>query len=283
MKNDETTKGEIYADTINMIQMDAPNKGHAVERVPREELLYGFELEAKDFFEELDDDNDMSAEDCVADLLPRLVSIIPLAAFDPIEPEHKGILFYNKEITEDNVSAACSDLMRCHLNLKGDTPIWLHFSSVGGSIYAGLVMCSTIHQIQRMGRDVNIHIQGVAMSMGSLIAQVCDTRTIEDNAFFMLHEMSDVVAGSLSTLKNEVKFSQMVEDACNRLYSARTGKSPSYYEGKTKNTNWYMTASEALSEGLVDEVIPMPRFTYTAPAPAKERRARKGKNESAQS
>ena len=265
----------VHAEVANFFEADVMN--HSDEKLPRTELLWQFEQAAREYAASLDPDTE---PDIIGGLLPALLEEVPLAAFDPILPEHEGIIFFNQEITEGGVEAACNDLMRCHLNLKEGKPIWIHFSSLGGSIFDGLVLCSTIHQIQRQGRDVNIHIQGVAMSMGSLIAQVCDTRTIEESAFFMLHEMSDNVSGNLSSLKNEVKFSQVIEETCLRLYSARTGKPLEYYATKTAKGNWYMTAAEAKEEGLVDEVIPMPRFTYTPPAPARPRRARRTTKES---
>lgn len=242
------------------------------ETLPREELLFRFKTVAGQVLSEADPDD--TPDKTVERLLPLLVTEIPQSAFEDVLPHHEGIVFIHGDIVEEDVPALCSDLMRVHLNLKEDKAIQIHYSSEGGSINGGLALCSTIHQIQRAGRDVNIHIQGVAMSMGSLVAQVCDTRTIEESAFMMIHELTEEnIRGRLSHIKCEVAYSQMVEDACNRIYSARTGKPPSYYADKTAVANYYLTAQQALEEKLVDQVIPMPRFTYTPPAPPRQRRS----------
>jgi ATP-dependent protease ClpP protease subunit len=43
-----------------------------------------------------------------------------------------------------------------------------------------------------------------------------------------------------------------------QIYSSRTGKNPDYYREKLTEHNWYLSAEEALAEGLVDEVLPPP-------------------------
>ena len=249
------------------------------ETMPRHDLLASMRLMAGQLVEEmeegLDPDEELDTDDILDKVLTEVVQLVPVAAFDPILPSARGVLFFNKEITEQVVNDMQIDLWTCHLNLKEGAPIWIHFSSQGGSIFDGLVLASAIHSLQREGREVNIHIQSTAMSMGSVMAQACDTRTIEETAFFMLHEMQDTLHGRLTDLINDVKFDQAVEDQCLRLFAARTGKPISYYADKHRITNWYLTAQEALAEGLVDEVLPPPRFIYTAPEPAKDRTPRK--------
>jgi hypothetical protein len=57
----------------------------------------------------------------------------------------------------------------------------------------------------------------------------------------------------------------------------------SYYQGKLKKRNWYLTAQEALDEKLVDEIIEAPFYAHSAvkhvPKPPKRPTTRKSNKE----
>jgi ATP-dependent protease ClpP protease subunit len=139
-------------------------------------------------------------------------------------------------------------------------PIRLNLCSTGGSVFAGLGAVSTIFDLQREGRKVNVHVQGLAASMASVIMQAADYRTIESTAHILLHKISYGMRGSADEHQEELEFTNNLHQSMFSIYSARTGKPVSYYFEKLKKTNWFMTAETALAEGLVDEVVPPPRF-----------------------
>lgn len=199
-------------------------------------------------------------------LVSELVSAVPTAAFDAIQPFDEGILFFHGSVEETEVQDLQHDLVRAHLNLPPGMPILLNLSSTGGSVYAGLALVSTIYDIQRKGRSVNVHIQGVAMSMASVIAQVANHRTIEPSAFFMLHKISYGLRGSTDDHEEELAFTNKLHEAMFSIYSARTGKKPEEYMAKLRKTNLYLDAREALKEGLVDEIIDAPLYKTAIPA-----------------
>lgn len=228
----------------------------------RKELLFAFEQIAKKLARE---DKDAVVPEYLDKLIPELIEEVPAAAFEPVQPVDEGILFYHGTVDESEVVDFQHDLMRAHLNLPKGVPITLNLSSVGGSVFAGLALISTIYEIQRAKRKVNVHVQGVAMSMGSVIAQVADYRTIEPSAFFMLHEVSYSMRGSTADHEEEREFSTKLQDALYRHYTARTGKPLSYYQENLYRRNWYLTAEEALQEGLVDAIVPAPIYNL-APA-----------------
>jgi len=209
------------------------------------------------------DDNDITLDLSKAKkrLVPKLIDAVPSAAFDPLQPFDNGLMFFHANVDEGEVVDLQHDLERVHLNLDSKLPITLFLSSTGGSVYAGLALISTIHDIQRKGRKVNVHVQGVAMSMGSVIVQAADHRSIEPTAFFMLHEVSYGMQGTTADHEEERLFTTSLQDALFYHYSARTGKPIKYYRDKTHKKTWYLTAQEALAEGLVDEIVTAPRFT----------------------
>jgi ATP-dependent protease ClpP protease subunit len=206
-----------------------------------------------------------STEALTEELIRKYIEAVPAAAFDPLQPFDEGILFYHGNVDEGEVSEFQHDLTRAHLNLDKDVPITLNLSSVGGSVFAGLALMSTISSLQREGRIVNAHIQGVAMSMGAIIVQACNKRTMESSSKFMLHEISYGMRGSTADHEEEREFTAKLQNSLYEYCSRRTGRPVSYYQQKTRKANWYLDASECLAEGLIDEVVSLPALSCVAP------------------
>lgn len=192
-----------------------------------------------------------------------LLHLIPRSAFDTVEPSDEGLLFFHSEIEEQHVVPLQQQLLRTHLNLPAEKPITLFLSSVGGNVFAGLALVSTITSLRRLGRAVNVHIEGVAMSMASVIAQVANYRTMEASSFFMLHEVWYRSSGRISDHGEERAFQERLQDTLYEIYANRTGKSIEYYRKKLYKTDWYLDADEALREGLVDAVLRAPGLAKT--------------------
>jgi ATP-dependent protease ClpP protease subunit len=174
------------------------------------------------------------------------------------------MLFFHSDIEEAHVVPLQQQLLRTHLNLAAEKPVTLFLSSVGGNVYAGLALVSTITSLQRLGRQVHVHIEGVAMSMASVIAQVANYRTMEASAFFMLHEVWYRSSGRISDQGEERLFRERLQDTLYNIYSQRTGKSIEYYQKKLYKTDWYLDADEALREGLVDAILTAPGLAKPA-------------------
>ncbi|MBV8152529.1 MAG: Clp protease ClpP [Candidatus Eremiobacteraeota bacterium] len=197
------------------------------------------------------------------ELVARLAEAVPTRAFDPIDPADQGMLFFHSDIEEQHVVPLQQKLLRTHLNLAVDVPVKLFLSSVGGNVFAGLALVSTINSLQRLGRQVHVHIEGVAMSMASVIAQAANYRTMEASAFFMLHEVWYRSSGRVSDHSDERAFQERLQDTLYEIYAQRTGKSIEYYRKKLYKTDWYLNADEALREGLVDAILTAPGVTTT--------------------
>lgn len=191
-------------------------------------------------------------------LVSELLEAVPVRAFDPIDPADEGMLFFHSEIEEQHVVPLQQRLLRTHLNLPAETPITLFLSSVGGNVFSGLALVSTINSLQRLGRHVHVHIEGVAMSMASVIAQAANYRSMEASAFFMLHEVWYKSSGRVSDHGDERAFQERLQDTLYQIYAHRTGKSIEYYRKKLYKTDWYLDANEALRESLVDAVLTAP-------------------------
>ena len=195
------------------------------------------------------------------DLAQRLMEEVPTGAFDAADPFDAGLITFGSDVTENAVLELNHQLRSAHLTLKKGVPIRVLLNSFGGNVFDGLTVVSTMQEIQREGRDVDVHVAGCAMSMGSVILQAGTKRTIDAHGFLMLHEIGYGVEHTKTSLHADMlEEVRALQRATFALYSARTGKPVEYYLKKFDRRDWTMTAAEALEERLVDEIIAAPAY-----------------------
>lgn len=196
------------------------------------------------------------------DLVPLIMDELPAEAFDPRDISEDGLLIFHGEVDEDRCRAMQEAILETHVNTRRDVPITLMLSTIGGDVFAGLALASTMQRVRREGRKVNVHIQGCAMSMGSLMAQAADHRSIEANAWFMVHELNDSPPKQIKTseIQDLAEVMARLESQTFALYATRSGKPVSYWRKKVNRKDVYFSAEEALAEGLVDEIVHAPPY-----------------------
>jgi ATP-dependent protease ClpP protease subunit len=99
------------------------------------------------------------------------------------------------------------------LSMKGEKPINVIMNNIGGDVYHGMAIYDAISNCKN---HVTIRVYGHAMSMGSLILQAADQRTMTRHSRIMIHYGSAGTNQHAKTLykwANETKkFDQMMED-----------------------------------------------------------------------
>lgn len=190
-------------------------------------------------------------------LAPRLIAQVPTEAFEMKPMWEAGVILFHGDVTEEHAKWMQQELSEVHLNIKKGLPITIYLSSFGGYCEAGMAVFSTIQELRRAGRVVNVHVTGTAMSMGSILVQACDTRTIEPYATMMLHESWDYFEGKVSDAKDRVAFNERYDNMLSSIYASRSGKPTSYWTQKMARRDWYLTARDAVAEGLVDKIRPI--------------------------
>jgi ATP-dependent protease ClpP protease subunit len=164
------------------------------------------------------------------------------------------------------------DLMDAHELCPKDLPIRLIVSSEGGDVHLGMAIQSTIHDIRRAGRKVIGHVAGQAYSAAFDIIQACDWRTCEPYAGLMIHGQQKGSEDSSGNMIDTGRFNKALDKAQYTLLSQRTGRPVEFYQKKTDNKSWYLTAPEALAEGFVDEILAIVPFEITAKPKARRKR-----------
>ena len=136
-----------------------------------------------------------------------------------------------------------------------DKDISLYINSPGGSVTAGLAIYDTMQYIRP---DVSTICSGFAASMGAFLLSsgAKGKRFALPNAEIMIHQ--PLIGGGLSGQATDIKIHsdwlQNTKAKLNRILAENCGQDLSVIERDTERDH-FMTADEACSYGLVDQVL----------------------------
>jgi len=133
-----------------------------------------------------------------------------------------------------------------------DKTLTVRINSYGGSVSDGVAIYNAIkrHPLQK-----DVEIDGVAMSIASLIAMAGDTVRMAENAIFMIHAPWGASVGNSKDMREYADVLDKYAEAMATSYAAKTGESvEAMYELMSDGANHFYSASEAKDGGFVDEV-----------------------------
>lgn len=133
-------------------------------------------------------------------------------------------------------------------NLKVDT-IELRINSPGGSVFEGVTI---FNMLVAHAAKVEVHIDGLAGSIASLIALAGDEIHIAENAMFMIHNPSVIAWGESETLRKAAETLDQIKDAILNTYVSRTGGDRDELSRLMNEETWF-TADEAISRKFADQ------------------------------
>lgn len=121
----------------------------------------------------------------------------------------------------------------------------------GGSVFDGNII---FNAIQDSPADVEIHIVGIAASMGAVISLASDKVYMVENGYMMIHAPSGGTFGTVEDHQNNIKLLQAIADNFVQKLIDKTGKDEAYVSKWLKGDNW-LNAKEALAEGLITGIL----------------------------
>lgn len=128
----------------------------------------------------------------------------------------------------------------------------VRINSYGGSVSDGLAIYNAL---TRHKAAVAVHIDGVAMSIATLIAMGGDTVNIAANALFMVHAPWGAAIGNAQDMRDYADILDMYAEAMAASYVAKTGKDKADILALlTDGEDHYYSADEAVAEGFADAV-----------------------------
>ena len=162
------------------------------------------------------------------------------------------IIFLGTQVTAELANSLVAQL----LFLQSEDPkkdIHLYINSPGGSVTAGLAIYDTM---QFLSCDVATYCMGQAASMGAMLltAGAPGKRYALPNASVMIHQPLAGMQGTAEEIMIHRAELRRVKTRLNNLLMHHTGKTLQEIEDGTDRDN-FMTADEALSYNLIDQVV----------------------------
>jgi len=170
------------------------------------------------------------------------------------------IIFIGTAIDDTVANAVVAQL----LYLQSDDAtkdISMYINSPGGSIYAGLAIYDTMQFIKP---DVATYCMGMSMSMGAVLlaAGAKNKRYVLPHSTILIHQPLGGAEGQAADIEITAREIIRLRDALYAILAKHTGQ-PLERIKTDSDRNYYLSATEAVTYGLVDEVL-LPADTSVA-------------------
>jgi HK97 family phage major capsid protein/ATP-dependent Clp endopeptidase proteolytic subunit ClpP len=128
--------------------------------------------------------------------------------------------------------------------------ISLRLNTPGGSVFDGMAIYNAL---KRHDGEVTCFIDGLAASIGSVIALAGDTVSMAKNAFFMIHNPWAVMVGNADDIRKTAALLDKIKGAMVNAYADKSGLDHATIGAWMDAETWF-TAAEAEDAGFCDEV-----------------------------
>ena len=189
-------------------------------------------------------------------LVPMVVEQTPRGerAYDIFSRLLKERIIFLGGPVEDHMASLIVAQMLFLESEDPEKPITLYINSPGGSVTAGMAIYDTMQLIKP---DVKTFCVGLAASMGAVLlaAGAAGKRYALPNCRVLIHQpMSQGIGGQATDIDIHAREILRTRASLNGILAKHTGQSLERVEKDTDRDYW-MSPEEALSFGLVDEVI----------------------------
>lgn len=178
---------------------------------------------------------------------------------------HHHEYMFSSAVYDGAVEACLNQLAVWH---RQDPECDMHIilDSPGGSVIDGMHLFDQLTAYSKRPWDDSnrpkgthhtiVTVRGYAASMAGILLQAADVRRIGPESYIMIHELSSTAQGKIGELKDEIRFLDKISDRVAQLFIARSNDKISLSDFKTKweRQDWWLTSTEALDFGFVDEI-----------------------------
>lgn len=131
----------------------------------------------------------------------------------------------------------------------------VRLNSGGGSVFEGQAIYNAL---SRHPAKINVHVDGLAASIASVIAMAGDTINITEGSHIMIHKPWSMAIGDSESMRKEADVLDSLESGIVDIYEARTNKSRKQLENWMAAETWFK-GQEAVDSGFADAVTPAKR------------------------
>ena len=128
--------------------------------------------------------------------------------------------------------------------------ITVRLNTPGGDVFDGLAIYNSL---KGHGATIRVKIDGLAASIGSIIAMAGSTVTMGQSAFLMIHNPWAMVIGNATDMREMAGTLDKIGGSLAGVYAARPGVTIEQATAWMNDEVWF-TAEEARAAGLADAV-----------------------------
>ncbi|OGJ85054.1 MAG: ATP-dependent Clp endopeptidase, proteolytic subunit ClpP [Candidatus Raymondbacteria bacterium RifOxyA12_full_50_37] len=162
------------------------------------------------------------------------------------------IIFIGTEIDDNVANLIMAQLIFLEYE-DPDKDISLYINSPGGMVSAGLAIYDTMQFVKP---DISTICMGQASSMGAILlcAGEKGKRFALPNSRVMIHQPMGGIGGQATDIQIHAKEILNIKTRLNQILAAHTGQSAEKI-AHDSDRNFFMNAEEALTYGIIDEII----------------------------
>ena len=131
------------------------------------------------------------------------------------------------------------------------TPLVVHINSIGGSVFEGLAIYNVLAARRA---PVTTIVDGIALSMGSVIALAGEPTQMPANALMMIHDPSWRASGTPEEMRQAADVLDKIRDRLVGIYVAKSGQDEAEIRRMMAEETW-LSGAEAVALGFADELI----------------------------
>lgn len=180
------------------------------------------------------------------------VSVMQDHVYFYTEVTAESALELNKILQQVSMQMAPSAFSSMH-EVNPPAPIWLHINSMGGDVFASFAIADTIARISKVVPIVTI-VEGAAASGATIISVAGSKRLMRENAYMLVHELSDACWGKHSAMKDHLDNNEGIMKTIKKHYKKYT-QIPEKEMDKILSRDIWWNAKKCKKYGLIDEII----------------------------
>ena len=131
-----------------------------------------------------------------------------------------------------------------------DTPMSLHINCVGGDVFEGMAIYNVLKK--RTARTT-VYIEGIAASMGSVIALAGDEVVMAENSLFMIHNAWGGAMGEATEIRKTAAILDKISGEIADIYTKKTNLPYNRVKEMMDEETW-LSADEAFNLGFIDSI-----------------------------
>lgn len=131
-----------------------------------------------------------------------------------------------------------------------DTPVNLRINCIGGDVFDGMAMYNII---KKREAKTTAYIEGIAASMGSVIALAADEVVMAENSLFMIHNAWGGAMGGAEDMRKTASVLEKISGEIASIYKRKTRLSLDRINDMMDEETW-LNAEEAYELGFVDTI-----------------------------